>query len=266
MEIERVIITGGTSGLGLELVKLFLERGSEVLSLGRSKGKLVHPLHTFYKCDFASLGDVRETARQIAEECKTINLIINNAGILSPPEHTKSIDGFELSYQVNFLAHVYFYQLLMERGILNNTMVINTTSPIRTHGKLEQDWIFNKNAYGSIKAYASTKLYMSLFSSHIASKGLASYAFDPGTFRSGIYRAQKPWFHTLYKIGAPFLIHSKHVARDFVTVFDRNDRLNGVVYNRKGRAATQITFDENRIAGFWERVNQQLSLNGSKID
>ncbi|MDZ7604480.1 MAG: SDR family NAD(P)-dependent oxidoreductase [Cyclobacteriaceae bacterium] len=210
MKVERVIVTGGTSGLGFELVNLFLERGAEVMSLGRAEGKVVHPGHSFYKCDFASLTQVSETALQIAKKGKGIDLIINNAGILSPPDFTTTMDGFELSYQVNFLAHVHFFQILREGGLLKKTMIINTTSPIRTRGKLEQDWIFDKNSYGTIKAYASTKLYMSLFTTHLAFLGFSSYAFDPGTFSSGIYRAQNPWFHALYKVAAPFMVSSEN--------------------------------------------------------
>ncbi len=265
MKIDRIIVTGGTNGLGLELVRYFLERGCEVLSIGRSDGKVVHPRHRFYKCDFASLTQVSEIAQQIVKKGDAINLIINNAGILSPPEYIKTMDGFELSYQVNFLAHVYFFQILRRGGILNKATVINTTSPMRKHGRLEQDWIFNRDAYGSIKAYASTKLYVSLFTSQLAAIGFSSFAFDPGTFSSGIYRAQNPWFHILYKIAAPFMVSSGRVARDFMSVYKQQHKTNGAVYDRKGRAAVQAKMDENKLAGFWKTINQQLSLDDWKI-
>jgi NAD(P)-dependent dehydrogenase (short-subunit alcohol dehydrogenase family) len=266
MEIERVIITGGTSGLGLELVKIFLERGAEVISLGRVEGKVVHPRHHFYKCDFSSLTQIRETALQIAKKGDNIDLIINNAGILSPPNFLKTVDGFELSYQINFLAHVYFFQILREGGVLNKTMVINTTSPMRKHGKLEQDWIFDRNVYGTIKAYSSTKMYVSLFTRQLATMGFSSYAFDPGTFSSGIYRAQNPWFHLMYKIAAPFMVSSERVAKDFMLIYDKQHKTNGAVYDRKGRVGTPVQFDANGIAEFWGKVSSQLSLNGSKLD
>ncbi len=263
MEVKRIIVTGGTSGLGLELVRHFLKRGFEVISLGRTEAKVAHPNHSFYTCDFASLAQVSNTARQIAEKGDTINLIINNAGILSPPDYNKTIDGFELSYQVNFLAHIYFFQILREAGILNKTTVINTTSPIRKHGKLEQDWVIDKDAYGSIKAYSSTKLYVSLFTSQLAAMGFSSYAFDPGTFSSGIYRAQNPWFHILYKVAAPFMVSSERVASDFMSVYDLQHKANGAVYDRKGRTGPQVALDENRLADFWKTIKQQLSMIGS---
>ena len=258
METKRVIITGGTYGLGFELVKKFLDKGCQVISLGRSDGKLDHPQHTFLKCDFSSFSQIKATADLILNEGRNVDLLINNAGILSSPEYTKTTDGFEQSFQVNFLSHVYLFQILLEKGALKNAEIINTTSPIRTLGKLELDWVFDKNRYGRVKAYSSTKLYMSLFARHLASNGFLSYSFDPGTFRSGIYRAQKPWFHTLYKVGAPFLIHSKHVARDFISVYDRNDRINGAVYNRKGRVGTPDIVEEISLSNFWETINSHL--------
>jgi NAD(P)-dependent dehydrogenase (short-subunit alcohol dehydrogenase family) len=266
MKIERVIITGGTSGLGLDLVKLFLERGTEVMSLGRVEGKVIHPRHRFYMCDFASLNQVSEIALQIVKKGNNVDLILNNAGILSPPEYTESMNGFELSYQVNFLAHVYFFQILRQGGILNKTTIINTTSPIRKHGKLTQDRIFDKDAYGSIKAYASTKLYMDLFTRQLASMGFSSYAFDPGTFSSGIYRAQNPWFHILYKIAAPFMVSSERVAKDFMSVYDMHQKANGAVYDRKGKEGAQLQFDAKSLTEFWLMVSSQLSLNGLKMD
>ena len=117
-----------------------------------------------------------------------------------------------LNYQVNFLSHVLLTQLLLSKRILKPGFVVNISSPVHKTGQLELDKIFDKKAYGFFQTYSNTKLFMALFSEKLAADGVSGFSFNPGTFSSGIYQLQKPWFHNMYKIAAPFMVSSDRVA------------------------------------------------------
>ena len=80
---QNILITGGTSGLGLELVRLFLDKGFNVITTGRSN--IVIPGFEerlkLYIVDFADLKQVASVTKEICNN-HSVDYIINNAGIL----------------------------------------------------------------------------------------------------------------------------------------------------------------------------------------
>ena len=185
---KNVLITGGTSGLGKSLVKLFLSNGSRVYTVGRNgiSDKNTHENYSFFMCDMSNLDAVKTVVDRISKDTVSIDVLINNAGVLSPPDRRVTENGYEYSYQVNFLSHVLLTHLLLNKGILKPGFVVNISSPIHKTGQLELEKIFDKKAYGVFQAYSNTKLFMALFSEKLALDGVPGFSFNPGTFNSGI--------------------------------------------------------------------------------
>jgi len=211
---KNILITGGTSGLGRSLVNLFLKTGSKVIVVGRNgnANKIKDENYAFYLCDLADLDQVSAVAKLLADKNVTIDGLVNNAGVLSPPKYVETINGHEFSYQVNFLSHVLLTRLLFAKNILKPEFIVNISSPIYTKGQLDLEKVFGKSKYGLFQAYSNTKLYMALFSEKLAGEGYSSFSFNPGTFSSGIYQLQQKWFHKMYKIASPFMLSSDRVA------------------------------------------------------
>ncbi len=259
MEQKRILITGGTSGLGEQLASRFLQLGFNVIITGREfRGNPSENLEFLY-CDFTDLSSVVRCAKEIGDKFKSLDLVINNAGILSPGSYTETIDGYEISYQVNFLSHVLFTTLLREAGLLKTTKVINLSSPIYKRGTLDVDKISDSFQYEAFRTYASTKLFMALFSVKLAESGQAGFSFDPGTFSSGIYRAREKWFHVLYKIAAPFMIPVSTVARKLVDIILFNDFDNGEMVNKRGVGRQVSWHNDEQLEAFWRTVHTQLT-------
>lgn len=257
---KEILITGGTSGLGKALVFQFLQKGAIVTALGKKETISENSLDSFHfhQCDQSRLSDVVDTAGKISKEALAFDIIINNAGILSPPDFQQTIDGFESSLQINFLSHVLLNHLLISnQAMVQVPLVINITSMVRDQGKLEFN-IMKKDNYNSIKAYSNSKLFAFMFSKKLVGEGYNSFSFDPWIFSSEIYRQQKKWFHHIYKIASPFMLSSEKVAKGLVMNIEKDLWENGKIINRKGKISAGPVFREKQIADFWNSINEKL--------
>ena len=241
---KNVLITGGTSGLGKALADKFLKSGSKVFVVGRNESGLIdHENCTYFFYDFAKLDEVQLLAKKISKDSIRIDILVCNAGILSPMDFQVTADGFERSFQVNFLSHVLLAKLLSGNSQSKPNVIVNMSSPIYWKGQLDIDKICNSDKYWGFQAYANTKLFMALLSEKLADEGLQSFSFNPGTFSSGIYRHQKKWFRILYKIAAPFMTSADRVASDLFLLLLSAEWENGKMMNKKGQSQTLRYFD-----------------------
>ena len=111
-----VIVTGGTGGLGFETASALAAAGADVVLAGRSEQKghraldrllAAHPGSSarFEHLDLASLASVADFAGRMKAAGRGIDLLVNNAGVMAPPERHLSADGFELQFATNYLGH-----------------------------------------------------------------------------------------------------------------------------------------------------------------
>jgi len=96
---NSILITGGASGLGLEMARAFLALGNEVLVCGRRESRLREALkdnpglHTFV-CDVATEAGRAALVKQVCASFKGINVLVNNAGLQRDIDFTKGAGGF----------------------------------------------------------------------------------------------------------------------------------------------------------------------------
>lgn len=118
-----IIVTGSTSGLGKEAVKVIAGKNAEVIMAVRNvdKGKEVaSAIQTEFhgatidvrKLDLSDLSSIRAFANQLMEDYDRLDILINNAGIMFPP-YSKTVDGFENQFGTNHLGHFALTGLLM---------------------------------------------------------------------------------------------------------------------------------------------------------
>ena len=114
MKGKTVMITGSTDGLGREVARRVAARGAHVIVHGRNqeRGKAVvdeiakdgRGTAKFYAADLGSLAEVRALADTLKRDYKRIDVLVNNAGVLSMANRQVSKDGHELHFAVNYLA------------------------------------------------------------------------------------------------------------------------------------------------------------------
>jgi NAD(P)-dependent dehydrogenase (short-subunit alcohol dehydrogenase family) len=254
---KRILITGGTSGLGKSLAVQLKNRVKSITVIGKNRGTEQNEGLYFVKSDLADFDSVMDVVKKFSSQNSCFDVLINNAGILSPPKYYESVDGFELSYQVNFLSHVLLTRLLIRHQLLNEPTIINVTSPIYVKGNIREGMIA-KHSYNVLRAYADSKLYMVLFSELLATEGISGFAFNPGTFSSAIYRSQSAWFHLIYKIAAPFMVTSRQVATKLIRIIEEGKFTPGKIIGKSGSESSALKFTKNEQNEFWKVVNSQL--------
>jgi len=242
---KNIFITGGTSGLGLELVKLFLQSGWNVVATGRQLLNLYGHEDKFklFRVDFCDLNKVAQTMKSILHSIDHFDIVVNNAGILSPPDFTKTINGFEYTFQINFLSHLLINEIIL-REVKNNRPIkmVTVTSPVYRLADTDLRIRSDNQSYIALKAYASSKLCLTLMCEFLSPRypglNLQCFSFDPGTFRSGIYRMQKSWFRGMYHIASPFMKSPGKVANTLSEILISAEIKNGMICNSRNHFRT----------------------------
>ncbi len=236
-----VLITGGTSGLGKELVILFLKNGFRVAATGRHQLDLQGYENAFklFRTDFSDLKQTAETLNLVCKSYK-FDLVINNAGILSPPSVTMTKDNNEYTFQVNYLAHLMINEIIIRNQDKKDPLRICTiTSPVYRLIRSDKNLINTVQGYYPMKAYTYSKLLLALMCRDLPARyhdrNLVCFSFNPGVFSSGIYRMQGRVFGFLYRIAAPFMRSSSKVAGVLFGILTGNNLKNKVIYDIRGK-------------------------------
>jgi NAD(P)-dependent dehydrogenase (short-subunit alcohol dehydrogenase family) len=201
------VVTGASSGIGVETVRALLETGLKfflpVRSLEKTKTALGRDYDTsrieLIFMDQTSLGSVREAAKLILSKTDKINMLINNAGIMSVPELQLSEDGHELHFATNHLAHFLLFQLLKPALLAGSTpefqsRVVAVTSDghkwksLNESGKYDfQDGGYDPNlAYGQSK---TANIYMANeIDRRYGAHGLHATSVHPGVIATKLGR------------------------------------------------------------------------------
>ncbi|MCJ7446372.1 MAG: SDR family NAD(P)-dependent oxidoreductase [Bacteroidales bacterium] len=262
---KEILITGGTSGLGLELVKIFLSKGFFVVATGRQLLNLPGYEDRFklYRIDFSDLKQTMSSLRNICE-AHDLSYVVNNAGILSPPDFTSTNDGFEYTFQVNFLS-----QLLVNEIILQNLThskpikIAAITSPVYKLSKIRLSDHQSKKGYRPLKAYSDSKLFLALMCRYLSAKyqdlNLSCFSFDPGVFSSGISRMQHNWFRKMYGIAAPYMRKPERVAAILAELLISYDICNGAIYNIRKKARHISVTEPSVYDLFWKDIYDKIN-------
>ena len=129
-----VVVTGATSGIGLETARVLGARGANMVMTGRNERKLEAAAAAVGRdaatppeqvtLDLADLSSVADAAATITERSPAIDLLINNAGVMAVPERSETIDGFETDsgLDVRFAYGAYAVVALEKRETLSASL------------------------------------------------------------------------------------------------------------------------------------------------
>ncbi|OBG87374.1 short-chain dehydrogenase [Mycobacterium sp. E802] len=173
---RTAVITGANTGLGLETAKALAAKGAHVVLAVRNliKGEAAAEwisrsvpgadLH-LQRLDLGSLASVRDAADQLKDKYDRIDLLINNAGVMTPPKELTT-DGFELQFGTNHLGHFAFTGLLLGRLLPVVGSRIVTVSSIGhrfARGGIRFDDLQWERGYNRLGAYGQSKLANLMF-------------------------------------------------------------------------------------------------------
>ena len=192
MRTKHIVITGASDGIGAAAARQLAADGHRLVIVGRSREKTAAVAEELgvphFIADFARLDDVRRLAAELREACDRIDVLANNAGLISGERRVGTPDGHELTNQVNYLAPFLLNYLLLDVLIASRATVIGTSSIAHWAGRINLDDLDHERSYLGFSAYADSKLSLLLHTRELqrrhAAAGLIAVAFHPGIVSS----------------------------------------------------------------------------------
>jgi NAD(P)-dependent dehydrogenase (short-subunit alcohol dehydrogenase family) len=195
---KTAIITGATGGLGFETALALAGAGATVVLTGRNdakgqnaiqriRGQFPNAKISYQTLDLASLASIADFAARFAAAHVSLDLLINNAGVMALPKRQTTADGFEMQFGTNYLGHYALTARLLpqlRRG--HQPRVVNLSSLAHRSGAIDFNDLQGAKSYNRFKAYSQSKLAMLMFAlelqrrSDAAGWGLLSNAAHPG--------------------------------------------------------------------------------------
>lgn len=198
------VVTGSTGGIGYETALALAAAGAEVIIAARNPDKaqaamreitrhVPHASLRFELLDLASLDSVHEFARRLIDRKRSLDLLVNNAAVMTPPERLVTRDGFELQFGTNYLGHFALTGLLLP--ILRPAVrprVVTLSSIAARNATINFDDLQSEHGYKPMAAYAQSKLACLMFALELQSRsktsgwGVTSIAAHPGIARTNL--------------------------------------------------------------------------------
>ncbi|MDT5192110.1 MAG: hypothetical protein QOI28_4361 [Mycobacterium sp.] len=215
------VITGANTGLGYETAAALAAKGAHVVlavrNLDKGKDAALRIAQAtpgakveLQELDLTSLDSVRSAAEQLKSDHDSIDLLINNAGVMFTPKSTTK-DGFELQFGTNHLGHFAFTGLLLDRVLAAPGSRVVTVSSVghrfARQGIRFDDLQWDRD-YSRVGAYGQAKLANLLFTyelqRRLAGTQTIATAAHPGGSRTELTRNLPPLVGALTRLVEPF--------------------------------------------------------------
>lgn len=168
------VVTGANSGIGYEAARALLRKGGTVVLACRNLEKAEVALSKIretqpkakaqiIRLDLSSLKSVKEFADEFKEQHESLDVLINNAGVMALPR-TETADGFEMQIGTNHLGHFALTGHLLERLLKGkHARVVTVSSQAHRVGRINFNDLMGKRRYNKVNAYGQAKLANLLF-------------------------------------------------------------------------------------------------------
>lgn len=200
----RTAVVTGTGGLGFEDALALARAGATVILAGRSRAKGLAAVQRirqdvavadvrFEEVDLASLASVDAFGARLRHSRDSLDLLVNNAGVMTPPTRRATSDGFELQLGTNHLGHFALTAHLLP--LLRNgskPRVVTVSSLAARNGVIRFDDLQSERGYDAMRVYSQSKLACLMFALELQRRsdaggwGIQSIAAHPGISRTDL--------------------------------------------------------------------------------
>jgi len=255
------LITGATSGIGMQTAFQLSRLGAQVVITYRDKEKAQETekwiasetganIKTFF-CDLSSFESIRNFVKEFKTSYKQLDVLINNAGIWGK-ENKLSRDGIELIFATNHLAPFLLTNLLLDiMGKNDLARIVNVSSGSHKSAIINFDDIELKKQFNGYKAYGQSKLanilFTKLLSEKLSQSNVTVNCLHPGVVSTDI-------FNQLGKIAVgilkPFMLTPEKGARTsvYLATSDEVSHITGSYFSRKKVVNSSLISNDMEIA------------------
>jgi retinol dehydrogenase 12 len=260
MSNKIALITGPTSGIGLETSKELVKLNYDLILIARNQEKLNETIailkainsnvkYSSYIANLVDLPSVHQVANQISSQFSVIDCIICNAGF-GPDKVEYHSSGLELSFVANYLGHFALVNKLMQQvEAAADGRIINVASSAYKLGKVERLFKLNLTDANALKVYGDSKLANVLFTKALAKKlkKATAYSLHPGVVKSGFGANYTGVFKLLASIMRPFMITPEKGAATSIYL-----------------ATTKLNNIQSYSGGFFEK-SKHVAINSTEV-
>ena len=208
-QVGRIfVVTGGTSGIGLESAKALATAGAEVIIAARNPQRGEEAIASirqdapganvrFESLDLGDLSSVHALGTRLSTSLPRLDGLINNAGIMEPPQRSTTPDGFESQFAINYLGHFALTADLLP--LLRKSAaprVVTLSSIAASRGSIHFDDLQFAREWDAAAAYQQSKLACLMFALELQRRsdargwGITSIASHPGLSRTNLLPSQ----------------------------------------------------------------------------
>lgn len=204
---KRIVVTGGSDGIGLGIATRLAAAGGEVVlpvrnqrkgeaAIARIRAAAPDAKVTLRELDLSSLDSVAALGETLVAEGEPIHVLINNAGVMTPPSRQTTADGFELQLGTNHLGHVALVAHLLPLLRAGHARVTSQVSIAAASGTINWDDLQRQSSYDGMAAYRQSKIAFGLFGLELERRsrrlgwGITSNLSHPGVAPTSLLSAR----------------------------------------------------------------------------
>ncbi len=268
------LITGSTDGIGKEAARLLYREGHCVILHGKSESKVlktekeiknsVKGEGDLYRvvADFEKLNEVEKMANTVKKEFPKLNVLVNNAGVFRK-KRIITTDGFESTFQINYLAHFLLVLKLLDLLVENApSWIINVSSMVHA-SFYDRHNIQGEKGYDGYEAYSVSKLLNVLFTYKLHrilkdNKDVHVYAVHPGVINT------KLLIEGWGPVGSPPEVGARNILSPILSD-ELKDKSGIYLENGIPVKSKPITYREDEQDFLWNLTIKLLEKRGFKI-
>ena len=274
-KLKHVVLTGATSGIGIETARLLLSEGANVIGIGSSAKscakaakKLANLNGTikFIECDLSDQKSIRNLVKLINSHFTKVDCLINNAGAIYLKFQPDKI-GIEKTFSVNYLGHYLLTRLLLVNLMAaDEDVIVNVSSVAYKRGCLNLNELRSTNLTAT-ESYTRSKLAQVLFTQTLAKElegsSVSVNCLHPGLIgtnllsKNGIIGSILTYAHKL--VGRSAKHGARHVMHNVRLLGNNNS--NGKYYSiSKPEKLLPHALDVQKAEELWKLSSELCNL------
>ena len=273
---KNFLVTGSTSGLGLETVRVLAQRGGRVFATGRTKEKAATAAERVpgvivpVECELSDPKSVRGCIAFLKQEGVQLDAIIANAGIMALPKLQQAF-GYELQFFTNHIGHFLLVTGLLDQLTEKGRVVMLSSAAHLRAPKvgIEFDNLSGEHHYSPWAAYGQSKLANLLFAKELAKRlhgtTKTANAVHPGVIKTNLGRSMASFARVALAIAEPLALKSNAEGAATQVYVATRPELEGVTgeYFADCNIAksSRVSYDAALATRLWEeseRIVQKL--------